>query len=279
MYLKPALFILVGCVLYYLIGVGIQKAFSITPNPRASLSIETIISNIKYFIGQQHSFLKGRGFFSTEFLTICYFVVALLFIVCLVIFWRKTKAHSKAVFIGISFIIAYAAAYLPGLVSTSHGTRTICALFSVFALFSIGAIGLHYHRIIAVLLMCVVMSVFAVNIYKTVNMATDQIVGNTIEASYADSVVYEIEKYEEENSIKVDKIGFTYDAFADINGDSLYVDYAIQPLMDLRAGREFTFIEPPEDIKSKCFANKDWQHFDADKQIVFDKNTAYICVY
>ena len=278
-YIKPALFILVGCVLYYLIGIGIQRAFNIAPNKRASLSIETIFSNSKYFIKQQHSFLKGRGFFSTEFLTVCYFVAALLFFVCFVIYWKKTKEHGKAVFIGISFIIAYVAAYLPGLVSTSHGTRTICALFSVFALFSIGAIGLHYHRIIAVILMCVVMSVFAVNIYKTVNMATEQIVGNTLEASYADSVVYEIEKYEKENDIKVDTIGFTYDEYPDINGDLLYLHYAIEPLIELRAGREFTFIRPSEDINKKYFTDKDWQYFDADQQIVFDNNVVYICVY
>ena len=79
-YLMLFLFIVLNSVLYYLIGIGIQKNLSITPNPRASMSLQTIIDNFKYFISKQHSFLKGRGFFSGEILTFCYLIVFIVFL-------------------------------------------------------------------------------------------------------------------------------------------------------------------------------------------------------
>ena len=51
-YLKPFLFIVINSVLYYLIGIGIQKILNITPNSRASMSLQTVIDNVKYFIKQ-----------------------------------------------------------------------------------------------------------------------------------------------------------------------------------------------------------------------------------
>ena len=87
-YLKPFLFIVINSVLYYLIGIGIQKILNITPNSRASMSLQTVIDNVKYFIKQQHSFFKGRGFFSSEILTVCYLMV-------FVIFLEEKSSNSK----------------------------------------------------------------------------------------------------------------------------------------------------------------------------------------
>ena len=230
-YLKPFLFIVINSVLYYLIGIGIQKILNITPNSRASMSLQTVIDNVKYFIKQQHSFFKGRGFFSSEILTVCYLMVFVIFIFSLIMFWRKSRQTAKTIFIGLSFVAAYICAYLPGLVSTSHGTRTICALFSVFALFAIGAVALYQHKITSAILACVLFLVFALNIYKTVDMGVNQIVGNTKEAAYADNIAYSIEKYEQKNKLSVTSIGIAYDKHGDIDSEALYVDYAIEPML------------------------------------------------
>lgn len=278
-YVKPCIFIIVNSAIYYFVGVLLQKAFNVAPNSRASMSIKTIIDNSIYFIKNQHSFLKGKGFFSTEILTICYLAVAVIFVISLVMFWRKTRQTAKTIFIGLSFMAAYVAAYLPGLVSTSHGTRTICALFSVFALFAIGAVALYKNKVLSIVLACILILVFALNIYKTVDMGINQIIGNTKEAEYADSVAYTIEKYEKKNKVAVDNIGITYDKHSDAEGEALYLDYAIKPLLQIHISNDICFVETPEGIVNTYFSEKDWQNFDAEEQIVFDNNTAYICIY
>ena len=256
-YLKPFLFIVINSVLYYLIGIGIQKILNITPNSRASMSLQTVIDNVKYFIKQQHSFFKGRGFFS----------------------WRKSRQTAKTIFIGLSFVAAYICAYLPGLVSTSHGTRTICALFSVFALFAIGAVALYQHKITSAILACVLFLVFALNVYKTVNMEVVQIIGNTNESTYADGIAYEIEKFEVSNGVNIKKIGVCYDKTPDINAKEIYHDYDAEAIICLHIKHPIEFVEVPKDIIQNNFAEKDWTSYDAEEQIVFDKNTAYVCVY
>ena len=278
-YLKPFLFIVINSVLYYLIGIGIQKILNITPNSRASMSLQTVIDNVKYFIKQQHSFFKGRGFFSSEILTVCYLMVFVIFIFSLIMFWRKSRQTAKTIFIGLSFVAAYICAYLPGLVSTSHGTRTICALFSVFALFAIGAVALYQHKITSAILACILFLVFALNIYKTVDMGVNQIVGNTKEATYDDNIAYSIEKKKKKNKLSVTSIGIAYDKHGDIDSEALYVDYAIEPLLQMHIGKDIKYVEVTDSVIKTYFAEKDWTSYDAEEQIVFDKNIAYICVY
>ena len=278
-YLKPFVFIIVNSAIYYLIGLMLIKIFNVAPNPRASLTIRSIIENLIYFIKNQHSFLKGRGLFSSEILTICYLMVFVIFIFSLIIYWKKRRQTAKTIFIGLSFIVAYIAAYLPGLVSTSHATRAICALFSVFALFAIGAVSLYQHRVINIILICILFLVFALNIYKTVDMGVNQIVGNTKEATYADNIAYSIEKYVQKNMISVTSIGIAYDKHGDIDSEALYLDYAIEPLFQMHIGKDIKYIEVPESVTKTDFAEKDWTSYDAEEQIVFDKNIAYICVY
>ena len=262
-YLKPFLFIVINSVLYYLIGIGIQKILNITPNSRASMSLQTVIDNVKYFIKQQHSFFKGRGFFSSEILTVCYLMVFVIFIFSLIMFWRKSRQTAKTIFIGLSFVAAYICAYLPGLVSTS----------------AIGAVALYQHKITSAILACVLFLVFALNVYKTVNMEVVQIIGNTNESTYADGIAYEIEKFEVSNGVNIKKIGVCYDKTPDINAKEIYHDYDAEAIICLHIKHPIEFVEVPKDIIQNNFAEKDWTSYDAEEQIVFDKNTAYVCVY
>lgn len=277
--IKLLLFFVFNSLLYFIIGVIIQKLLNIVPNPRASMNFYTVIENIKYFAKQQHSFLKGRGFFSTEVLSICYFLVAIIFLFSLIIFWKKTSQTAKTVFIAIAFVLAYFSSYLPGLVSTSHGTRTICALFSVFALFSVGAISLYQNKVLSVILVCVLGLVFGLNMYKNTDRGINQIICNTKEILYVNDIANEIDKYEQKNDVIIDTIGICYDKNGDLETEALYVDYAIMPLIQLNTDKEMKFVDVPESIENKYFKENDWKKFDADTQIVYDKNIAYICVY
>lgn len=281
-YLKPCLFVICNSVIYYVLGIALQRLLHIVPTSRASLTLSTILDNAKYFISHQHSFLKGRGAFSTEILTVCYSVAAVIFVVSLVMYWRKTRRTSAVIFIGASFLAAYLVAFLPGLVSSveaRNGNRTICALFSVFALLSIGSIALYRHKVTNVLLASVLFLVFALNVYQTVEMEITQIIGNTNESAYAKNVAHEIELYEKRTGTSVDTIGVCYDKNGDLHALDVYTDFVAESLVSLSLDRPLKTVEVPADIYQKNFNDKDWQWFNASEQIVFDDHSAYICVY
>lgn len=281
-YLKPCVFIVGNSAIYYLLGIVLQKTLNIQQNNRASLSLDTVLYNSKYFISHQHSFIKGRGGFSTEILTICFLTIALVFVFSLIMYLMKKRKFLVVMLIAMSFAAAYAIAYLPGLVSSpqaANGNRTVCALFSVYALFSIGSIVLYRNKITAVLLCIVVFLVFSLNIYKTVDMEIDQIISNNNDAAYADSISYEIEKHEANTGVTIKKIGFTYDNKADIKSEGLYFDYVAEAILTLHINQEFEFVDVPNTILQEKFSNQDWKCYDADKQIVFIDDSAYICIY
>ena len=90
---------------------------------------------------------------------------------------------------------------------------------------------------------------------------------------------YEIEKFEVSNGVKIKKIGVCYDKTPDINAKEIYHDYDAEAIIYLHIKHPIEFVEVPKDIIQNNFAEKDWKSYDAEEQIVFDKNTAYVCVY
>ena len=147
-YLKLILLILVSGIIYYGIGIGVQKLFSVAANERVALSLDSMLNNLIYFITKQHSYLKGRGFFDTEILTLCYVIVGTIWLVAFICHIKKNKLNFKNICLFLSYIVAYGSSFLMGIVSTSRATRTMFGLFAVFALFSIGSILLMNKRIV-----------------------------------------------------------------------------------------------------------------------------------
>ena len=161
-------------VIYFLIGVIILKIFHFAPNSRVALDFNVILNNLKYFAFNQHSYLKGRGFFNTEILTVCYLLVIAIWIISFVYYIKKHKFNAKAVFLLISYIAAYASSFGMGLISTSRSHRTMFGLFSVFALFSIGSILLMNNKITKRILCVVLLVVYGLSVFKTVEMSINQ---------------------------------------------------------------------------------------------------------
>ena len=278
-YVKLVVFIAISSIVYYLLGKLIASGMGLETNERISLTLGSIFENIIYFITHQHSFLKGRGLFDTEILTLSYLISALLWFLSLIVYAKKQKNISKTILVFISFAVAYLSAYLPGLVSTSHGTRTMFALFSVFALLSLSALVLFDNKAIKSILVCIVVMVFVLNVYKTLDMASEQISVNTKEIDYASMIAYEIDKYEKNNSNSIKKISVCYDGNADINSETLYTGYSIEALLKLQLNREISFVEIPKEIYDNNFLGKNWEFYDCDEQLIFNDDTLYLCIY
>lgn len=279
-YLKLILLILVSGIIYYGIGIGVQKLFSVAANERVALSLDSMLNNLIYFITKQHSYLKGRGFFDTEILTLCYVIVGTIWLVAFICHIKKNKLNFKNICLFLSYIVAYGSSFLMGIVSTSRATRTMFGLFTVFALFTIGTILLINKRFVKYILASVLLIVFALNMYANIEMSIEQRELNTQEIMLAEQYLYEIEEYEKAENVVVNNIEFCTDVNPKISDNSsLRFDYSFDSLMGYISGRDFIVTQVENTEMKSNFVDKDWDVFIADEQLIFENDTLYVCIY
>ena len=279
-YLKLIALILLSGIIYYGVGICVQKWFSVVPNERVALNIDSIINNLIYYITKQRSYLKGRGIFDTEILTLCYVTVGTVWIITLINYIRKNKVNFKSVCLFFSYIVAYASSFLMGVISTSRVFRTMFGLFTVFALFSIGSIMLQRKKIVKYVLSFALCIVFALNMYANIEMSSELREINTQETMLAEQFLYQIEEYEKTENKIVKNIEFCSDMNQKISGGSaLRVAYSFGGLMEYVTGRNFNVSEMTNEEIRKDFEEKDWDVLVLDEQLIFENDTLYICVY
>ena len=279
-YVKLLVFGIFSELIYFAVGKWIQKALNIAPNSRIAFGLDTITQNIQYFLTHQHSFLKGRGFFNTEVLTLSYALLALIWLVSLVLLVRKNKAYFQGAIYILSCFAAYCSSFLLGLISTSKGTRTMFGLFSVFALFSVGVVKLTNKRISKYIISLVLVMLFSLNMIKTVEMSIEQYQTNSVDIANAAIYVNEIEKYEARTKISVNRIEFCTDANSERDSKSaLIFPEFFCDVLHFVSGRDFQVSGMSENRYRQFFSSKDWKQCDPENQMIFVKDTLYLCLY
>ena len=129
---------------------------------------------------------------------------------------------------------------------------------------------------------CIVLStVFIMNIIKTVEMSVSQYKQNTIEQTYAQLYMNEINKYEAESGAQIKNIELCTDQKSDlVSGEKALTEkYAFEPLMEYVSGREFKVKNMSENTRTQKFNKKDWKTYSASEQLIFENDTMYLCVY
>ncbi len=115
-------------------------------------------------------------------------------------------------------------------------------------------------------------------------------VANTLDMTYCNIILKEIEKYEEANNTSVTKIAVTTDNYAPAFYEESKVHYeqinerilglTTRSAFEAWYGRHF---EPagdiPADIYDEYFADKNWDYFDINEQLIIRGDTAYLCIY
>lgn len=114
-------------------------------------------------------------------------------------------------------------------------------------------------------------------------------VSNTLDEVYAHMVVNEIEKYEANSGITVEKLAVKTDTYAPhqynevsyatsaINERAL--DFVPNTLLKTLGGRSFEITEMDKEIYSTYFEGKNWDYMDLSEQLVIVGDTAYWCVF
>ncbi len=120
-------------------------------------------------------------------------------------------------------------------------------------------------------------------------IVTDHLVSNALDEVYVNMVYEEILKYEKESGIQVTKLAVMKDAYApscysqlsDISApvNARTIDEVPVSIIQVVTGRDLEKTDMPAAIRDKYFKDKDWDHFDADEQLVIEGDTAYWCVF
>lgn len=280
-------FVGVCTVVYYGIGLVVQKAFEIGRNPRAVFTPESIIENIKYYLLHQRSILGGKGLFGTKLLRRCFYAAALVWAVSAAVWLKKNKITVKNALTLLVFPAAYASVFTVGCISSDPGgVRVLMGLFSVFALLGVGAAAflkeskLRFYA--AVCLTAVMLTVFSMNTYKNVQTFYGQTVLNTAEIELTKNYLREIEKYESETGNTVKTVVFGRDADPDDCSENAYrADWGVAGILDyVSGGRIFDARYITVEEQTLRFGEgRDWKVYEPAEQLVFEGDTLYICVY
>lgn len=284
-YFKYAAVIAVSGIVYFISSKFFVSYFDLKANERIALDITSIIDNVKYFISHQHSFLKGRGFFDTEILTIAFLFVGFVWLITMLIDWINNKDTFKTLIISLSYTVAYFSAYLSGILSTSHATRTMFPLFSIFALFIIGTLILKPKNFIKIILSIILLTVLSLNVFKVVTYENGLKKQNQSDKVWVNQVVNSINEYEDKTGIKIEKINYGYDNQYDMNIENSFtasatsVKYAFKSIFEVYSDSKYTVVQMNEDDCRSLFGDNDWKEFDVDEQLFFKDNELYICCY
>ncbi len=114
-------------------------------------------------------------------------------------------------------------------------------------------------------------------------------VSNTLDKTYSKIILEEIEKYEEETGVAVTRFAAINDAYAPAYYEESRIHYeqinerimgqSTRSMFEAFWGRHFDAAGMPDEIINEHFADKNWDYFDVNEQLVIVDDTAYLCVY
>lgn len=290
-FVKPAVIVLASIIVYCAITFGTVAIFNINNGSRANITISHIIDRVLYYIKpkRQHEFLRGRGYFKTEFLTISYVAVVLTWFICLIVRAYKKKEFKKAFIASCAALFAYCSTYALYFVTIAKGVRVAFTLFSVFFLVSSGISVLCDKKVVKGAVGVLLCAVFAANAGVTISCELKQKSVNDADEAWAYAVLEEIDKYETEHNIKVTSVAYYEDSHCSGNaaefpfyGDCSALQWQGSREYILNAYSEykrFNRIDPQDDVFNEHFADKDWDEFNAEEQLFFDGDTLHLCCY
>ena len=270
-------------VLYYTAAVFACKLFGASPNSRIAMNAASFLENVVYFATHQHSYLKGWGYFKTEFLTAFYLLFGLLWLIGTVVDFFRRKEFLRSLFSVLVCAAAYCSAYIPGLVSTSHTMRTMFAVFSAFALFTVGILAVYKSRAVKAAVAALSAILVVVGVMKGREVELRQKTINANSATYITRVFDAIEDYRDSSGVRIKEVVYAYDKEASMEDtDYIYIPYCLHFMMRLwgeRLGYEGLWPLSADDATVARYLQEDYTEFDPDTQLIFDGDRLLLVVY
>lgn len=134
------------------------------------------------------------------------------------------------------------------------------------------------------------LAVFAliINAMNFIRTSTENIVSGYLDRNVAKSILEEIYQYQDKNNIKIENIGIAYDQNASTYYDgqpslessnvrSMVIDWSAIQVIEFYSGEKYNKVNTPQEVKQE-FLKYNWNFYNS-KQLIFDGNTVYICLY
>lgn len=143
-------------------------------------------------------------------------------------------------------------------------------------------------KVIKDIISIITITLFVINSIYFIRSSSENIATGYIDRNIAKSIIYNIEKYEKENDIKLKKIIVGYDKkpiyyyegqimLRSTNGRGLATNFTVAPLIEYYCGEKYDWYVSQEEIDER-FLEKNWDAY-SEEQLVFDGDTLYLCVY
>ena len=143
-------------------------------------------------------------------------------------------------------------------------------------------------KVIKDIISIITITLFVINSIYFIRSSSENIATGYIDRNIVKSIIYNIEKYEKENDIKLKKIVVGYDKkpiyyyegqimLRSTNGRGLATNFTVAPLIEYYCGEKYDWYVSQEEIDER-FLEKNWDAY-SEEQLVFEGDTLYLCVY
>ena len=286
--LRQGIVFAVSMALYYGIALSVLRLTGIRGTDRAGLNLATVVENLRFYLLNQHKYLRWTAFTGGEYLTVCLGVFFLLWVLSL----RRTcraGGTGKALRCAAVSAAVYAAMYLLPAVSDVHSYR---AVLGVFGIWLTGTAGILLQEKSAPwmkrALAAVLALVLGLNIGFVVLNEANLTETNRRDEAWARGILQRIGEYEEENGRTVKKIAFLEDEHP--TGSFFRLSYTDSAMAAGWARREIFNVFRPEghepfseteadSAAEEAFRGKDWDGPAPEEQLLFSGDTVYVCCY
>lgn len=285
-FILPVVSWFISGVIYIIVAKVLCVAYGVPRNSRTIFSIKGFLDNIYYIFRHAHSYVKGRGFFHGEVLTLCFILINVIWLVCVMNNYIKTRNKVRLVFSILSYVAVIVISLLAGIISCTHDTRALFPFFGVYGFLILTS--LHFeNRIVKQFGLGILILVIGLNIGKTMEYETNLKKVNMADQLWSSQVCEEIRYHEEVEGIKITNIAFCSDEHSDISGDmksyavsAATVEYARNAMIkSYFKDHELNVVEMPEEVYQMNFSGRDWKCYFPSQQILFSEDTVYVCSY
>ncbi len=219
-------------------------------------------------------------------------LVMVLWGTCIYIFIKKKqilKAGMFTIFTGGLFVTPFM--YMVAMNGTWAAQRMLFSIFFAISMFGISVFTIVKSRKKTEYLVYVISVIFLfVNYYCTQTCITDVYMGQALDYSEAVCIESEIESYEEDTGITVNKVSwrlstdFNYvHPLLHFQNDNLSThriyDSVGGELFNYVNGTDYEILRMTDEEYEKYFNNKSWEVFNPSEQLYFEGDTVYWAVY
>lgn len=204
---------------------------------------------------------------------------------------------SRLIMPAVALVLGVAIVYAPHLITAVVWItpRSIAPIFALYTLLIVCVLMLSHDRFSTIVVGVLAIAFVSISIWQIHAITASHHAHNKIEQREARTIVDEIEDYERKTGTQIQRVGIVLDdettwnyagetgveyVFHDLNVRSMTRTWSDLAILHFVSGRHFLRLEVSDEKRAQLLSETpNWIEFDADDQVSFEGDTAYIVVY